>query len=219
MGHTAFLTTRGNERQMGQGLLAIGDDLLHDLRQRVALEVHVLRGQAPCDEGNRTEVAEQVEVVVCAQEFRLRLVLGHGGGLDFGEVQQRIGAADSHVAPAVDRVGHHVGVGVGEVVELLPARLVVVGRVTPGVGVVRADVAVHDLADPLSVGHAPSQRVVHRDEGGADLGFGLVIVAGEELVDGLHFEAVLAAGGQHERDSCEDGEVALKLVHVGRIRR
>ena len=124
---------------------------------RAALEVDVLRRQARRDERNRTEVAEQVEVVVGAQELGLGLVLGHGVGLDLRQVEQGVGPADADVSPAVDGVGDHVGVRVGEVVELLPAGLVVVGRVTPGVGVVRTDVAVHDVADPLAVGHAPSE--------------------------------------------------------------
>ena len=219
LGHPAFLSGRGDERQVGDGLFAVGHDLLHDGGHGAPLEVDIFRRQARGDQRHWTEVAEQVEVVVGPQELGLGLVFVHHVRLDLRQVEQGVGPADADVSPAVNRVGHHVRVRVGEVVKLLPAGLVVVGRVTPGVGVVGTDVSVHDVADPLTVRHAPAEGVVDGDQGRGDLAFGLVIVAGEELVDGFDFEPVLAAGGQHERDSGEDGEVALKLVHDGRFRR
>ena len=158
-------------------------------------------------------MAKQIKVVVGPKEGGLCLVFGDRIRFEFGQIQQCVGPADADVSSAIEGVGHHIGVGVGEVVILLPAGLVVVGRVTSGVGIVGTDLTVHDGRHPLAVGHGPSHGVINSDQGRGHLLLGLVIVAGEELVHGFHLEDVLIACGQNEGQTGKNGQFAIHVVH------
>jgi len=173
--------------------LAVLDHLTHHFGHGVPFKVDVAGIERLGDHGNGPEVAEQFEVVVGPQELRLSLVHLHRGGFQLGQRQQGVGPGDADVVAAVQGVQHHVHFRVVEVVQFLPALLVLVGGVATGVGVVRSNLSKHHRGNPLPVGHGPSDGVVRADEGGRHLFFILVVVAGEVFVDGVNLKPVLVA--------------------------
>ena len=138
---SSFLARSRHDGKHSRRIFAVVDDLLHNLRQGVALQIHFVRGQFLGNDRDGTEVTEHFKVVERPQEFGLREVHLYRIGRQrwvacVGVAQQAVHPVDADVAAAVERVKHGVGVGFREIIEFLPSGLVVVGGVAAGVGIV-----------------------------------------------------------------------------------
>ena len=133
---SSFLTGRSTRWKNCRSIFAILHNLLHDLRQCIATQIQRIWRECCRYQGNWTEMTEQFKVIVSAKKKRLCFVHFHSWGRKLRQLQQRIHAANTDVASAVNGMCNGIDVRVSKIIKLLPPGLIIIGRISACVGIV-----------------------------------------------------------------------------------